>query len=36
MGAFKAAVSALGGTISVQSKAGQGTTLRVRVPVAGT
>lgn len=34
MGAFKAAVSALGGTVSLQSRAGQGTTLRVRVPVS--
>jgi two-component system chemotaxis sensor kinase CheA len=34
MGAFKAAVSGLGGAVSLQSKAGRGTTLRVRIPVS--
>jgi two-component system, chemotaxis family, sensor kinase CheA len=34
MGAFRAAVTALGGSVSLQSKVGQGTTLRVRIPVS--
>jgi two-component system chemotaxis sensor kinase CheA len=33
MGALRAAAKALGGSVSLQSKPGQGTTLRVRVPV---
>ena len=33
MGALRAAATALGGTVSLQSKPGQGTTLRVRVPL---
>jgi chemotaxis protein histidine kinase CheA len=33
MGALRAAAQALGGTVVLQSRRGQGTTLRVRVPV---
>jgi two-component system chemotaxis sensor kinase CheA len=33
MGALRAAAKALGGSVTLQSKPGQGTTLRVRVPV---
>jgi two-component system, chemotaxis family, sensor kinase CheA len=34
MGALRAAAEALGGRVTLQSKPGQGTTLRVRVPVS--
>lgn len=34
MGALRAAAKALGGSVSLQSKLGHGTTLRVRVPVS--
>lgn len=34
MGALEAAARELGGTVSLQTKAGQGTTLRVRIPVS--